>query len=729
LIALLVTATALLLRKLLDPALGNATPFITLYPAIVFLAMYVGAGPTIFASLSSTLAVTYWFVPPRGSFQIDDKPGHLIGTASFLLVSACIITAGEVSRRSQTRLRRTKTLFETFLDNSPGIEFLKDESGSYVYVNKTGTHEFTVDFIGKTDFDLFPASYASQWRGNDALVLEQNKAMEFVETTPHPEGERTWLSVKFPVIDADGRRLLSGKSIDITEMKRAEKEIAALQWERAQQTAAELEAMVRLHEVGMRCLQTGNDFKGSLNTILDAAIALTRAIKGNIQLLDASTGALRIEAQRGFESPFLNFFAHVGDQASACGTAMETRERVIVEDVLNSKIFAGTPSLDVLVEAGVRAVQSTPLISSSGKLLGMISTHYEESHRPSERELRLMDLLSRQAADFLERRERDEAVKASAAQLGRFLEAAPTGLTRCSRDLRYLSANSAYAKITGVPAQQIVGGRIRDVIGPDGWEQIKPHIERVLKGERVEYETLLPFEAAGPRYVHVVYTPEIEGEVVTGWVASVTDITDFKRIEKQLQQVEKMAAAGQLAASLAHEINNPLAAVINVLYLLASRTDLDSTSSGLVSIATNEVERVSRIVKQSLSYYRAGTVAKEVDLAGLLEESLQVFSDKFLRAGVAVRNKIAPGTSVMGFSDEIRQVIDNLLVNAVEATRAMAVSLSSCGRHAVGKSRKSAQDSQSLTPDAAFPGPISQGSSIPSLPPKQKRATALGCGW
>jgi PAS domain S-box-containing protein len=235
--------------------------------------------------------------------------------------------------------------------------------------------------------------------------------------------------------------------------------------------------------------------------------------------------------------------------------------------------------------------------------------------------------------------------------------------------LRYLTANSAYAEIAGLPLEQIVGHRIIDVIGPDAWETIRPYVERVQNGERVEFETLVPYSAAGPRHIHVVGMPEKEGEEVVGWVGSVSDITEFKRVEKQLQEMEKVAAAGQLAASLAHEINNPLEAVINVLYLLAGRSDLDPAATGLISIATNEVTRVARIVRQSLSYYRAGTAAKEVDLAALIEESLQVFNDKLQRAGIRIRKKIKPGTSIVGFADEIRQVVDNLLVNAVEATQ------------------------------------------------------------
>lgn len=263
-------------------------------------------------------------------------------------------------------------------------------------------------------------------------------------------------------------------------------------------------------------------------------------------------------------------------------------------------------------------------------------------------------------------RRAQRALTASSQQLRRFLEAAPTGLTRCSRDLRYVAANSAYAEIAGLPADGIVGRPIVDVMGVDGWERIRPYVERVLRGERVEYETLLPFASGGPRELHVVYTPEKEGLEVVGWVASVTDITEFKRVQNRLQEMEKRAAAGQLAASLAHEINNPLSTVINVLYLLGN-SDLDPASAGLISTANSEIARVAHIVKQSLSYYRAEMAAKEVDLATLIQESLQVFSDKFQRNGIVISKKVAAGTSICGVAHEIRQVVDNLLINAAEA--------------------------------------------------------------
>ena len=663
------TALALLARRALNPYLHDYVPFITLYAAVALIAIFVKLGPSIAAALFGLVGVTYWFIPPYHSFVVWDKSRYFVASVAYLLVCAVIIAIGAISRRSKAKLARAETMFQTFTENSPGRVFLKDETGRYLYVNKLSKSRFN-DSVGKTDHDMFPPDLANQYRNNDRTVLLENKPHEFVETTREADGEHTWLSLKFPVIGPDGRRLLGGKSIDITDLRRAEDKVQRLQQENAERAAAELEAMRRLHEVGALCVRLQNNFQHCLDAILDAAIFVTGADKGNVQLLGQSAGGLRIAAQRGFQQEFLSFFSSVSEESSAaCSAALRASGRVIVEDVTQSEIFAGQPSLGVLLRAGVRAVQSTPLMSSTGKVLGMISTHHASPLRPDERQLRLMDLLARQAADYLERKQTEEMLRAASARLQSFLDAAPTGLTRCSRDLRYLSANPAYAAIAGLPVEQIVGRPIIEVMGAKGWEMIRPYVERVLSGEPVEYERALPFSAGGDKQIHVVYTPERNSaNEIVGWVASVTDITEFKRTEQRLQDLERLAAAGQLAASLAHEINNPLSAVMNAVYLLERRSELDATAKELAATASAELVRVARIVKQSLSYYRVATLPQQVDLAGTLEESLQIFSERLQRAGIDVKKKIVRPGVVPGFSDEIRQVIDNLLLNAAEAT-------------------------------------------------------------
>jgi PAS domain S-box-containing protein len=200
------------------------------------------------------------------------------------------------------------------------------------------------------------------------------------------------------------RQAKDGLEQQVAERTKALQESEVRLFEILKHSDADLKAMRRLNEIGTRCAREGNDFYACLNEILDVAIEITRADKGSIQLVDATTGALTIATHSGFKRPFLEFFANAKNVASACGAAIKSLERVIIEDVNESELFAGTPSLQVLREAGVRAVQSTPLVSSGGKILGIISTHFDTPILPSEQELRLMDLLARQSADFLERK-------------------------------------------------------------------------------------------------------------------------------------------------------------------------------------------------------------------------------------------------------------------------------------------------------------------------------------
>jgi PAS domain S-box-containing protein len=118
------------------------------------------------------------------------------------------------------------------------------------------------------------------------------------------------------------------------------------------------------------------------------------------------------------------------------------------------------------------------------------------------------------------------------------LDTAAIGLTRCSRDLRYISCNPAYEKLVGLSAEQIIGRPIIDVIGIEAFEVKRPYVECVLRGERVEYEEEVPF-AAGPRFLHIVYTPWIDDGQVAGWMATLSDITDLKRSTEALREREQ----------------------------------------------------------------------------------------------------------------------------------------------------------------------------------------------
>ena len=235
-----------------------------------------------------------------------------------------------------------------------------------------------------------------------------NSAVSLSYRFLRPDGREIWLQeISKAEFDAAGRFVrLKGLTLDITERKRADMRIAA-----------DLDAMKRLHRIGIECANRENELKYCLERILEAAVAIAGANKGTIQLFDQASGTLTMAGQIGFEEPFLKCFGSVSDSRTACGVAMKSGERVVVEDVTQNEIFAGSPSLSVLVDAGVRAVTAVPLISSSRKILGVLSTHFSLPYQPSERELQLLDLLARQAADYLERGIAEEHQKTLMAEL------------------------------------------------------------------------------------------------------------------------------------------------------------------------------------------------------------------------------------------------------------------------------------------------------------------------
>jgi signal transduction histidine kinase len=175
-----------------------------------------------------------------------------------------------------------------------------------------------------------------------------------------------------------------------------------------EELAAELRAMTRLHELSTRLLATAA-LQALLEEVLSATIELQDADFGNVQLYNRETGTLEIVAQRGFPAEFLEYFARVKDEGAACGRALHGGGRVIIEDVLTDPGFA--PHRAIAASSGFRAVQSTPLFARSGEPLGMISTHFRQPHRPSDRDLKLTDLYARQATEMIELKRAEEALR------------------------------------------------------------------------------------------------------------------------------------------------------------------------------------------------------------------------------------------------------------------------------------------------------------------------------
>ena len=191
------------------------------------------------------------------------------------------------------------------------------------------------------------------------------------------------------------------------ELARTMLKRARVMWENASKVLLDTKALrdrlyTQIEELSSRGAFRRPFTSTLLAGILDVVIEGTRADMGNIQLFDPKTGSLRIHVHRGFREPFLQFFNRVPYGHCACGTALRTARRVIVPDVADSPVFSDSDCLEALLDANVRAVQSTPIVGKSGHIWGVLSTHYRNVNRPSPSDLQLIDYYAGWAAALLE---------------------------------------------------------------------------------------------------------------------------------------------------------------------------------------------------------------------------------------------------------------------------------------------------------------------------------------
>src|SRR5215469_15100117 len=133
------------------------------------------------------------------------------------------------------------------------------------------------------------------------------------------------------------------------------------------------------------------DTRAVLDDSLEDALSMLQADRGNVQIVDPVSGSLIIAVQAGFSDEFLEYFAVVNDDASACGRAAHDLAQTVIADVNDDPGFAS--HREIAAASGFRAVQSTPLVGSDGHLVGMLSTHYPRPYRPPARDLELMSRL------------------------------------------------------------------------------------------------------------------------------------------------------------------------------------------------------------------------------------------------------------------------------------------------------------------------------------------------
>lgn len=187
--------------------------------------------------------------------------------------------------------------------------------------------------------------------------------------------------------------------------------------------------------------------------IVEAAVAIMASDMASIQMLfpeRGQGGELRLLASHGFDPDAAKFWEWVrADSPSSCGAALRSGERVVVADVEKCRFMAGTEGRSAYLQAGIHAAQSTPLLSRTGHLLGMISTHWRNPHTPTEQELRQFDVLARQAADLLEHEQTETAMRESEERYRTLFDLGPIAVYSCDASGVIRDYNQVAAELWG----------------------------------------------------------------------------------------------------------------------------------------------------------------------------------------------------------------------------------------------------------------------------------------
>lgn len=261
------------------------------------------------------------------------------------------------------------------------------------------------------------------------------------------------------------------------------------------------------------------------------------------------------------------------------------------------------------------------------------------------------------------------AADESRSRLASIVESSDDAIVSKNLDGIVTSWNQAACRLFGHTSEEMIGESILKIIPEDLRQEETEILRKIRAGERIDhYETRRIRKSGEIIEVSLTISPirNSQGNVI-GSSKIARDISERKKLERLLMQSEKLAATGRLAATIAHEINNPLDSVMNLVYL--ARTVLPPSSKALPYLLTaeRELERVAHIARQTLGYYRDPGPPSEVHLEQLLEEVLSVYRSKLLAANVAVDCAFAHHRTVRASRDELMQIFSNLIINAADA--------------------------------------------------------------
>lgn len=371
-------------------------------------------------------------------------------------------------------------------------------------------------------------------------------------------GERIDVSLTIsPLRDPAGRIIGCSKiARDITKAKQAE---AALR-QSQQRLAREVAGAKTLQSISTRLISESTP-ESLYAQILGAAMELMASDCASVQMLAADHASLKLLASKHLHPDSAAFWACVEVGAgSTCSKALDANERVVVADIEECEFLAGTQDQQEYRRCGIRALQSTPLRSRSGRPLGMLSTHWRTPHTPTEEDFTFFDVLARQAADLIERTLAEEARRESEERFRLIANTAPVMIWMTGADKHITYLNQTSLDFTGRPLDAMLGQRRAQVVHPDDEERSREGYEKAFeRREAFQMEHRVRRHDDEYRWVVTAGVPrhDVDGSFA-GYIGTAVDITERKLAEEALSTVSQklIEAHEETSARIARELHD-----------------------------------------------------------------------------------------------------------------------------------------------------------------------------
>ena len=460
------------------------------------------------------------------------------------------------------------------------------------------------DAIGQPITMIIPPDLYAEER--DILRrLRAGERIEHYETVRVTKaGERIDVSLTIsPLRDPAGRIVGCSKiARNITKARQAE---AALR-QSEQRLAREVAGAKTLQSISTRLISESTP-ESLYEQILGAAMELMASDAASVQMLAADHTSLRLIAWRNVHPDSAAFWQRVAVGAdSTCSHALRDNARVVVADIEACEFMAGTRDRQEYRRSGIRAAQSTPLRSRTGRPLGMLSTYWRTPHTPTEEDFTFFDVLARQAADLIERTLAEEALRDSEERFRLIANTAPVMIWMSGADKQITYLNQTWLDYTGRPLDTVLGQRRAQVVHPDDEARSREVYEKAFEQrEAFQLEHRLRRHDGEYRWVATAGVPryDVDGSFV-GYIGTGVDITERKLAEEALATVsQKLIEAHEeesirIARELHDDINQRLAVVSMSLNHLKQ-------SPSAAAADFERIEEVRRLVADLVSDIQA----------------------------------------------------------------------------------------------------------------------------